>query len=79
MRSSKAFPMTKKVEVDDTCVGGQDDTAIGRNEGKKKILAIAIEKNGKGVSRMYGRVIRTASRKNLKDFMEAHISPLKKN
>ncbi len=75
MRSSKAFPMTKKVEVDETYVGGQDDTALGRNEGKKKMLAVAIEKYGKGVSRMYGRVIRTASRKNLKDFMEAHISP----
>ncbi len=75
MRSRKTFPMTKKVEVDETYVGGQDDTAVGRNEGKKKNMAVAIEKNGKGVSRMYGRVICTASRKNLKDFMQAHISP----
>ena len=75
MRSSNAFPMTQKVEVDETYVGGQDDTAVGRNEGKKRILAVAIEKNGKGVSRMYGQVIPTASRKNLKQFMESHISP----
>jgi hypothetical protein len=74
MRSSKAFTMTQKVEVDETCVGGQDDTAVGRNEVKKRILALAIEKNGKGVSRMYGQVIPNASRKNLKQFMESHIS-----
>lgn len=75
MRSSRTFPMTQKVEVDETYVGGQDDTAIGRNEGKKRILAVAIEKTGKGVSRMYGQVITTASRKNLKEFMESYISP----
>jgi len=38
-------------------VGGQDEGAIGRNEGKKKIVAVAIEKKGRGVSRMYARVI----------------------
>lgn len=73
MRSSQLFPMSGQVEVDETYVGGQDDKAVGRNEGKKKIVVVSIEKKGKGVSRMYGRVIKTASRKNLKKFMKDHI------
>jgi hypothetical protein len=70
MKSSKSILMTGKVDVDETYVGGQDDTVIGRNEGKKKIVAVAVEKKGKGVSRMYARTIATASKKNLKAFMK---------
>jgi len=44
MESSQNFPMTGKVDVDETCVGGQDDQAIGRNEGKKKIKIVGIER-----------------------------------
>lgn len=69
MESSQNFPMEGKVDVDETYVGGQDDQAIGRNEGKKKIMVVAVERKGKGVSRMYGRVIETADKKNLKKFM----------
>ncbi len=36
-------------------------------------MVVAIEPKGKGVSRMYGRVIETASRKNLRQFMAEHI------
>lgn len=75
MESSKGFPMTEQVEVDETYVGGQDESAIGRNEGKKRIVVFAIEKKKKGVSRMYGRVIETASKQNLKSFMQDHIAP----
>lgn len=73
MESSQSFPMEGKVDVDETYVGGQDEESVGRNEGKKKIMVVAIERKGKGVSRMYGRVIETASRKNLKKFMAEHI------
>jgi hypothetical protein len=75
MESSGIFPMGGKVDVDETYVGGQDDQAIGRNEGRKKIVVVSIERKGKGVSRMYGRVIITASKKNLQGFMKDHISP----
>lgn len=73
MKSSKAMPMVGQVEVDETYVGGQDDQAIGRNEGKKKLVVFAIEKKDKGVSRIYGKVIETASNKNLQEFMNDHI------
>ena len=33
-QSSQNFPMKGKVDVDEAYVGGQDDQAIGRNEGK---------------------------------------------
>lgn len=75
MESSRGFPMAGKVDVDETYVGGQDEEAIGRNEGKKKIMVVAIERKGKGVSRMYGRVVETAGKRNLGQFMEDHISP----
>lgn len=75
MESSMQFPLTAEVEVDETYVGGQDETAIGRNEGKKKIVVFAVEKNGRGVTRLYGRVIKTASKKNLQSFMKDHIAP----
>ena len=74
MASSGSFPMTGKVDVDETYVGGQDEQAIGRNEGHKKIVVVAIERKGKGIARMDGRVIEGASKKNLKKFMTYHIA-----
>jgi hypothetical protein len=73
MESSGNFPMVGKVDVDETYVGGQDEQTIGRNEGKKSLVVMAIERKGKGIARMYGRVIETASKKNLEKFMTAHI------
>ncbi len=73
MKSSKSKPMQGKVEVDETYVGGQDNQSVGRNEGKKKIVVLAIEKCDKGVSRMYARVIAKADKINLSSFMKDHI------
>jgi hypothetical protein len=78
MESSQNFPMEGKVDVDETYVGGQDEQAIRRNEGKKKIMVVAVERKeiGRptpGISRMYGRVIETADKKNLKKFMSESI------
>ena len=73
MESSGEFPMDGKVDVDETYVGGQDDGIIGRKGGSKKIVVLGIEKQGKGVSRMYAKVIGSASKRNLKEFMQHHI------
>lgn len=75
MGSSYQFPMEGKVDIDETCVGGPDEWSCGRDVGKKKVVVLAIEKKGKGISRMYGRVIKAASKENLKEFMQAHIAP----
>src|SRR5690606_22689027 len=73
MASSGNHPMDGKVDVDETYVGGQDEKALGRNEGRKQIMVVAVERKGKGVSRIYGRVVETATRENLKRFMLDHI------
>lgn len=67
--------MSGKVDVDETYVGGQDDQAVGRKKSRKKVVVASIEKQGKGVTRMYARVIGAASKKNLKGFMQGHINP----
>ncbi len=73
MSSSKKNRIKGKVDVDETYVGGQDEKAIGRNEGKKKIVVVAVERKKRGISRFYGRVIETASKANLKGFMDDFI------
>jgi len=37
MESSRNLPMEGKVEVDETYVGCQDEDALDRNEGKKRL------------------------------------------
>ena len=60
-------------EVDETVVGGQEEGVVGRKNGKKKLVVFAIERNGKGVSRMYGKVIKQSSSKELGGFMKMTI------
>ncbi len=74
MESSQNFPMIGKVEVDETYVGGQDEKDLERNEGKKKIMFVGIEKKARGISGWYGRVMETASKVNLRSFLRDHIS-----
>ena len=50
MESSKSNPMIGKVDVDETYVGGQDEKAVGRNKGKKKIVVVAIEKKQRRIT-----------------------------
>ena len=70
MESGGKYTMGEKVDMDETYVVEQDEGDVGRNEGKKKIVVVAIENQGKGVSRMYEQVIETSSRENLKSFMK---------
>lgn len=74
MESSGNHKITEKAEVDETVVGGQEEGVVGRKNKKKKLVVIAIEKKGKGVSRMYGKVIPNSSSKELGLFMKQNIS-----
>lgn len=69
MKSSGTHPLTGKVEVDETVVGAQEEGVVGRKNNSKKLVVIAIEKTGKGVSRMYGKVIKHSSAAELGSFM----------
>ena len=74
MKSSGNNKIKGKAEVDETVVGGQEEGVVGRKNGKKKLVVFAIEKTGRGVSRLYGKVIEHSSAKELGDFMKANIT-----
>jgi predicted RNA-binding Zn-ribbon protein involved in translation (DUF1610 family)/transposase-like protein len=70
MRSRGTFLLNGKVEVDETVIGGQEEGGVvGRKNEKKKLVVLAAERKGKGFSRIYGKVIKNASSKELGDFM----------
>ncbi len=73
MKSSGHYPMEGTVEVDEAIVGGQEENVRGRANKKKRLVVFAIERKGKGVSRMYARVIPSAHSKNLGTFMKETI------
>jgi hypothetical protein len=74
MQSSGNFKMQGKVEVDETVVGGQEEGVVGRKNKKKKLVVFAIERKGKGIQRLYGKVISNASSKELGGFMKSNIA-----
>lgn len=71
--SSGQHPMEGHVEVDETVVGGQEQGVRGRENHRKKLVVIAIERKSKGISRIYARVIRNSSQEQFKPFFEQHI------
>ena len=73
MKSSGKNPITGNAEVDESFYGGEDENSKGRKAGGKKLMSVAIEKKGKGVSRLYVRQIPDASAKSLGGFMKDHI------
>lgn len=73
MKSSGHYPLEGTVEVDEAVVGGQEEQVRGRANKKKRLVVFAIERKGKGVSRMYGKVIPSAHAKNLGGSMKKTI------
>lgn len=74
MKSSGNFLLEGDVEVDEFVVGGQEEGVRGRKNDKKKLVVVAIEKKGRGISRAYAKEITASSAKNFKPFFEANIS-----
>jgi hypothetical protein len=73
MESSGKYPLDGNVDVDEFFVCGQEEGTKGRGKEAKKLVVLAIEKKGKGISRMYGKVIEKADAKSLGSFMKAKI------
>ncbi|MFY0602263.1 MAG: IS1595 family transposase, partial [Cyclobacteriaceae bacterium] len=73
MASSQQHPMLGKVEVDETVVGQEEEGTKGRQNKDKKLVVVAIEREGKGIGRMYARMIQDGSNESLKPFFEDHI------
>lgn len=76
MRSSKRFPLTGIVHVDEFSVGEYEEGKIGRSsESKKRLVVVALEILEKGgVGRAYAKVIEHASGKEFKPFFKDYIS-----
>jgi transposase-like protein len=64
-----------EVEVDETLVGGEAPGCRGRAAGKKALVAVAAEKNGRGTGRIRMARLPDASRKALHGFIRDAIEP----
>jgi len=53
MSSSGNNKIEGKAEVDETVVGGQEEDVVGRKNNRKQLVVFAIERKGRGVSRLY--------------------------
>lgn len=73
MKSSKQYPLKGTVEVDEMVVGQQEEGVVGRANKKKKLVIVGIEKKGKGISRMYAKVVASGSEESFKPFFTEHI------
>ena len=74
MASSGNFPLTGKVEVDETAIGGYDPESQGRAKGDKKLIAVAIERRDGQIGRAYAVPIADYSAKEIRKVFDAHIS-----
>ena len=64
-----------EVEVDETYVGGLAEGPRGRGSQKKALVAIAAQKDGKGIGRIRLARIADASTQSLRAFVEASLAP----
>ena len=76
MRSSKQYPLSGTVHVDEFYAGEYEEGKSGRNhESKKRLIVVALEILDKGgVGRAYAQVINDASAKEFKPFFDDYIS-----
>lgn len=74
MKSSRNYPLTGEVHVDECLIGGAEEQKRGRNYGEKKLIIVALEIVKDGVGRAYAEVIEDASSKSFKPFFKKYIS-----
>ena len=75
MKSSEKYPMYGDVIVDEFVFGGKEDLKQGRStDSKKKKIVAAVEKDEKGIKRVYFKVIQDYSCLSLRTIFDAHIS-----
>lgn len=66
-------PLSGRVEVDETYVGGIEEGSRGRKRTKKALIAVAAEEDGNGIGRIRLRRIQDASKDSLHAFVEQSI------
>ena len=74
MASSKRFPLTGEVHVDEFLIGEYEEGKKGRSgNSKKRLVVVALEILEDGVGRAYAQVINSASAKEFNPFFKTHI------
>ncbi len=63
------------VEVDETYAGGPEEGTRGRETENKAIVAVAVEKNGRGLGRIRLQRIEDASASSLLPFVQSAVAP----
>lgn len=74
MQSTKMYPLTGEVHVDEFFIGQAEEQKRGRSKGEKRLVIVALEKIKGGVGRAYAQSIENASSESFKPFFDAHIS-----
>lgn len=67
--------LSGQIEVDETYVGGKDTGKQGRQHGKKALIVIAAQEDGRKIGRIRMRRVRDASAQNLVPFVVEAIEP----
>ena len=77
MRSSRRYPLTGTVQVDEFLIGEYEEGKQGRNnKSKKRLVVVALEILEKGgVGRAYAQVIERASNIEFQPFFNTYINP----
>ena len=75
MESSKQYPLTGKINVDEAVIGGKEFNRPGRGAQHKTPVVIAIEQNANedGIKRAYAHQIEDYTTNSLKPIFEDHI------
>ena len=63
------------VEVDETCVGGEEEGVRGRQTEDQAIVVVAAEQDGRGIGRIRLRRVPDASSQSLHPFIEESVRP----
>ena len=67
--------LTREVEVDETFVGGVEQSGGRRHVGKKALVAVAAEIRGKAIGRIRLQRVRDSSANSLVGFVKAAVEP----
>lgn len=59
-----------RIEVDETYLGGPEGSVRGRQAGRKALVVVAAQEDGKGIGRIRMRVVHDASANSLIPFVE---------
>lgn len=74
MKSKGGHLMNGNVEVDEFFVGGQEEGVKGRKKGVKRLVALAIKVDNKGIYQSYAQVVAAADHIEMEAFFDTYIA-----